>query len=174
VLAHAQLGDVDDDLLGDVGGQADHFDGLAVDFELAAHGDALGLARYLHEHVDVDGLLGIDAIEVHVVHLILPGVVLHHPDEARVGLGLAAIVDDQIEHAGGAHLLERLAEGQVFHHHGDVQALVVVVDAGDQLFGAHAAVGALALGVAGPHGEAHLFLHGISPCSAWRRASLSC
>ena len=159
VLVDVELGHVDDHLVRDVGRQADHLDGVAEDLQAAAQGDALGLARDLHGHMDVDLLVGIDAVEVHMVHLVLVGVVLHHPDEGRPGGGLAVLLDHQVEDMGGADLLVQLAEGQVGHDNRDVHALVVVEDAGHELLGAQAPVGTRSPLGTGLHGEAELFLH---------------
>ena len=124
--------------------------GLAVDGEagedlvdhaaLAAHG--LGLALEVDRHVDVDGLVEVDADEVDVEHVAPHGVPLDLLDQGGGAVAVHLEVDDRVEallgDEGGAQLPPLDGEGDGIGAH-------AVDDARDLAFVAEAAGGAGAL-----------------------------
>ena len=141
--ADLEVGDVDGEAGGDVarlGVDGEAGEDLVDHAALAA--DGLGLALEVDRHVDVDGLVEVDADEVDVEHVAAHRVALHVLHQRGRALAVHLEVDDGVEallgDEGGAQLAP-------LHGEGDRVGAHAVDDARDLAFVAEAAGGAGAL-----------------------------
>ena len=98
-IADAEIGDVDDDAVGNVRGQHFHFDFAMHEVEHAAvHLDAARFALERDRHGDLDLAIHVDAIEIRVQRMMRDRIELHVlREDARLGAAVDLEGDQRVE-----------------------------------------------------------------------------